>query len=293
MKKQSLFSRLTFCAILSATVLLLSGTLKSCSKDKTADKISSVQLATDPTLGDFLVDGKGYTLYFFVNDIDGVDKCTGGCTALWPPFYDSLLSATTLGTGLKLADFSVITNASGVKQTTYKGWPLHYYAPKDANNVNVRELPGEKKGEKFGNNWYVFKTDYSMMLASKKVGNVTTGDSTTKQFLTDSAGNTLYYFVKDSLNPGTLPTNCVGGCATTWPVFYAPKISVPSLLLTTDFGEITRTDGPNGTTRKQSTYRGRPLYYFSGDAYARGVVKGEGFANKNWFSVNPDVKKIP
>jgi predicted lipoprotein with Yx(FWY)xxD motif len=293
MKKQPLFSRISFYVLTSAAIVLLAITLRSCSKDKTSDPISSAKLATDPVLGEYLTDGKGYTLYFFTNDIDGVDKCTGGCVALWPPFYDSLLSATTLGTGLKASDFATIVNASGVKQTTFKGWPLHYYAPKDASNVNVRELVGEKKGEKFNNVWYVFKPNYSLMLGSKKIGVVNTTDSLTKQFLTDSAGNTLYYFVKDSLNPTTLPTNCVAGCIATWPVFYSANISVPSLLAKSDFGEITRTDGAGGTTRKQSTYRGRPLYYFSQDGNVRGVVKGEGFANKQWFSVNPDVKKLP
>ena len=293
MKKQPLFIRITLYGITAVAVLSGAAVLKSCSKDKTPEVITSVQIGTDAVLGNYLTDNKGSTLYYFANEIDGASKCTGGCNDLWPVFYDSLLSATTLGTGLKVSDFGTVTTATGAKQTTYKGWPLHYYAPKDASNVNVKELPGEKKGEKFGNVWFVFKTSYSIMVANKKIGISGTPDSTTKAFLTDSAGNTLYYFVKDSLNPTTLPTNCVAGCITTWPVFYNASISAPSLLNKTDFGEITRTDGAGGTTRKQSTYKGRPLYYFSQDAFVRGSVKGEGFASKNWFSVNPDVRPLP
>ncbi|HTE12896.1 MAG TPA: hypothetical protein VK645_18075, partial [Chitinophagaceae bacterium] len=176
------------------------------------------------------------------------------------------------------------------KQTVFRGWPLYYYAP-SVNGTNVRELPGEKKGEKIGNIWFVVKTNYSIMLGNKKVGISGTTDSTTKEFLTDSAGNTLYYFVKDSLNPTTLPVNCIGGCITTWPVFYTSNLTLPSLLNKTDFGEITRTDGAGGTTRKQSTFKGRPLYYYTPDAFTRGAAKGEGVGN-TWFVMKPDILKI-
>jgi len=129
------------------------------------------------------------------------------------------------------------------------------------------------------------------MLANKKVVTSGTTDSTNKEFLTDSAGNTLYYFVKDSLNPTTLPTNCTGGCITSWPVFYTSNLTLPSLLNKTDFGEITRTDGAGGTTRKQSTFKGRPLYYYTPDGFVRGVAKGEG-VGKVWYVMKPDISKI-
>jgi len=292
MKKQVPFFRLKSYVFPVIVLLFLSVLLKSCAKDKTPDKINSVQLATDPVLGTILTDNKGYTLYYFSLDIDGgINKCTSGCLNVWPIFYDSLLSATTLGTGLNAADFGVITASTGQKQTTYKGWPLYYYAPKDASGANTRELPGLKGGEKIGNVWFVVKTNYSILLADKKVVASGTTDSTTKEFLTDSAGNTLYYFVKDSLNPTTLPTNCINGCITTWPVFYTASLNLPTLLLKTDFGEITRADGAGGTTRKQSTYRGRPLYYYTPDAFARGAAKGEA-VGKSWYVVKPDVIKI-
>jgi predicted lipoprotein with Yx(FWY)xxD motif len=129
------------------------------------------------------------------------------------------------------------------------------------------------------------------MLGNKKVVASGTTDSTTKEFLTDSAGNTLYYFSKDSLNPTTLPTNCIAGCITTWPVYYSPNTNFPSLLVKADFGTITRADGPGGANRLQSTYKGRPLYYYAPDANTRGAAKGEG-VGKIWFVMKPDVTKI-
>jgi predicted lipoprotein with Yx(FWY)xxD motif len=293
MKKQPPFFKLPFYVVPVIILLFVSVVFKSCSKSTTPDKINSVQLATDPVLGTILTDSKGYTLYYFSIDIDGgINKCTGGCLAVWPIFYDSLLSTSTLGSGLNVSDFTTITTNLGTKQTAYKGWPLYYYAPKDATSgANVRELPGVKGGEKVGNVWFVVKTNYSIMLGDKKVVASGTTDSTTKEFLTDSAGNTLYYFVKDSLNPTTLPTNCIAGCITTWPVFYSPNLNLPTLLAKADFGTITRTDGTGGTNRLQSTYKGRPLYYYTPDAFVRGAAKGEG-VGKNWFVVKPDILKI-
>ncbi|MEO5595015.1 MAG: hypothetical protein ABIR15_03140, partial [Chitinophagaceae bacterium] len=130
MKKQPLFSSMTYYVVPVLILLFLSVVFKSCSKSTTPEKISSVQLSTDPVLGTILTDSKGYTLYYFSNDIDGgINKCTGGCLAVWPIFYDSLLSAGTLGSGLNLSDFTTITTSLGTKQTAYKGWPLYYYAP--------------------------------------------------------------------------------------------------------------------------------------------------------------------
>lgn len=291
MKKQPLYFRLGLYVVSAMFLLFISVFLKGCAKDTTPEKIKSVQLSTDAVLGSILTDSKGFTLYYFSNDIDGASKCTGGCLAVWPIFYDSLLSASTLGAGLNAADFGTLVTSAGAKQTTYKGWPLYYYAPKDANGVNVRELAGEKKGEKVGNVWFVVKTNYSILLANKKVVTSGTTDSTTKLFMTDSAGNTLYLFTKDSLNPTTLPTNCINGCITAWPVFYTSNMNIPSLLSKADFGEITRTDGAGGTSRKQSTYRGRPLYYYTPDAYTRGVAKGEG-VGKVWWVMLPGITKI-
>jgi predicted lipoprotein with Yx(FWY)xxD motif len=292
MKRKPHFFRLSFYALAVLILSFLSVVFKSCSKSKTADKINSVQLANNPTLGTYLADNKGYTLYYFSNDVDGgINKCTGGCLDLWPIFYDSLLSAATLGTGLNASDFTTITTTLGTRQTAYKGWPLYYYAPKDASGKNVRENPGQTTGEKIGNIWYVVKTDYTIMIANKKVGISGTTDSTTKEFLTDSAGNTLYYFSKDSTSPSTLPANCTGTCIATWPVFYTPNLNLPSLLNKADFASITRTDGPNGTTRLQSTFKGRPLYYYTPDNKTRGAAKGEG-VGKIWFVMKPDVTKI-
>ncbi|MHC1760107.1 MAG: hypothetical protein AB9917_11445 [Negativicutes bacterium] len=96
-------------------------------------------------------------------------------------------------------------------------------------------------------------------------------------YLADSNGMTLYYFTKDASGVSA----CVGQCVVRWPVFYTDNVMVPAGMDANEFGAITRADG-----KKQSTFRGWPLYYWAGDK-APGQTNGQGF-NGVWFYVtNP------
>ena len=100
-------------------------------------------------------------------------------------------------------------------------------------------------------------------------------------FLTDASGMTLYYYTKDADGQSA----CYGGCATNWPIFYAPTVTIPSSLDMGDFGTITRTDGS-----KQTTYYGWPLYYWvkdknPGDITGDGVGKVWYVLKSPWYSV--------
>ena len=86
-------------------------------------------------------------------------------------------------------------------------------------------------------------------------------------YLADSSGMTLYYIVKDK---GVKGAGCAGPCLNNWPIFYSEKIAAPAGTDAKDFAEITRADG-----KKQSTFRGWPMYYFVGDK-AAGDTNGEG-----------------
>ena len=99
----------------------------------------------------------------------------------------------------------------------------------------------------------------------------------TGNHIVDSRGNSLYLFTNDVMGD----SKCTGGCLNSWPIFYQEKISVTPGLRASDFGTITRDD-----EKKQTTYNGWPLYYFSGDA-SPGDIKGEG-VNKIWFIARSD-----
>lgn len=255
---------------LLVTALLLS----SCKKDGTeAAPAAAIQLRSDATLGSFLTDGEGNTLYYFTLDVTGSNNCgTAACDSEWPLFY---AATPTVGPGLSTADFTTSKTASGRNQTFYKGWPLYYFAT-PANGRSVRETPGQTLGEGLNKAWYVVRPDYSVMMAMNAVLNKTTNEATFKSYLIDPQGRTLYTYSVDATRPATQTTNCTGGCADAWPIFYQASIKVPSGLKASDFGTITRTDGPNGSKRLQTTYKGQPLYYYALDNSVRGKAEGEG-----------------
>lgn len=256
------------------SLVLLTHWLSGCQKkqDAVAPTPPAVQLANDAKLGSFLTDGQGNTLYYFSLDVAGSNSCgAAACAAQWPVFY---APAVTVGTGLDAADFTTGKTAGGENQTFYKGWPLYYYAA-PANGQHVREQPGATGGNGIGSLWYVVRPDYTLMMAMAPITNKSTNAVSIKPYLIDPQGHTLYTFSLDAAAPATQPTNCSGGCATTWPVFYQANPQAPSCLKTSDFGTITRPDGPNGATRLQTTYKGKPLYYFVGDNTTRGKAEGE------------------
>lgn len=97
------------------------------------------------------------------------------------------------------------------------------------------------------------------------------------KILTDSAGNTLYFFTIDA--DGN--SGCTGGCVTAWPIFHTNSSKLGDGLDASDFATITRTDG-----KPQTTYKGWPLYYYQDDTKA-GDVKGD-LAGKIWYVAKPD-----
>ena len=93
-------------------------------------------------------------------------------------------------------------------------------------------------------------------------------------------GMTLYTFAKDTADSGKSAC-AVGGCLTKWPALTVANaaLAVGGSGVTGKLGTITRDD--NGQI--QVTYKGLPLYFFSGD-------KAPGDSNgvyTNWAAVAP------
>jgi predicted lipoprotein with Yx(FWY)xxD motif len=95
-------------------------------------------------------------------------------------------------------------------------------------------------------------------------------------YLTDAQGKALYTFKKDSAGRSA----CAGDCLARWPVYLRESGAVSGALKDSDFGIITREDG-----RKQSTYKGMPLYYFANDQHP-GETNGDGVKDV-WFLAKP------
>ncbi|SFJ13002.1 Secreted repeat of unknown function [Paenibacillus sp. UNC496MF] len=216
-----------------------------------------IRLHRDAKLGTLFTDKAGRTLYFFTKDAPDPNSCTGDCLKSWPIYNggaDLQIPAT-----LNAADFGVLQRTDGTTQTTYKGWPLYYFA-KD-------QKAGDTLGEAVGGVWFVAKQSYAAMLGTS---------ATLGNYLTDAAGRTLYYFDKDTQGK----SNCAGDCLANWPAYTASGSDLPTGVKAADWGTITRADGS-----KQSTFKGYPLYYFVKDV-KHGDALGQNVGGV-WFVVDP------
>jgi predicted lipoprotein with Yx(FWY)xxD motif len=91
-----------------------------------------------------LTNAHGLTLYWFVPDTPTTSKCTGSCTAYWPPVTGSPKAGP--GVTGKLA---IITRPGGAVQATYDGHPLYTYVGDSG--------PGQTQGNNLdlnGGLWY-------------------------------------------------------------------------------------------------------------------------------------------
>ncbi|MHC0443179.1 COG4315 family predicted lipoprotein [Flavobacterium sp. 3-210] len=291
----------------AAITLAISSFFISCSNDSGSDTPTTppppvtkteVNLATSTTLGSYLTDKNGRSLYFFATDANGQSSCTGGCEAFWPVFNVDNLTTDKLGTGLTLADFASITTPSGKKQLTYKGWPLYYYAPMSAGDgyggagVNTPEAAGKTSGDGVDGTWFIAKPDYSIMIVRNQLvghdtknykSDYTVGVGTTTYF-TDAKGLTLYTFKNDNFKKNNFTKEDFSNNAV-WPIYETDKIVVPSILDKSKFSSITVFG------KVQLTYNGWPLYYFGQDAGVRGANKGISFPSPGIWPV--PVKDIP
>ena len=104
----------------------------------------TVKTMSKADLGDYLVDAKGMTLYYFTKDFAGKSSATAPVIANWPIFY---AASIVVPSSLNASDFGTIAGFDGQMQTTYKGWPLYYY---------VKDLAaGDVLGQGVNGVWFV------------------------------------------------------------------------------------------------------------------------------------------
>jgi predicted lipoprotein with Yx(FWY)xxD motif len=102
------------------------------------------QIKQKEVIGNYLVDGKGMTLYYFKKDQKNKNSCTGPCLEKWPIYSGGRIQAPR---GSDAGEFGEFTRADGKKQSTFKGWPLYYFAGDKA--------PGDTSGQGVKDLWYV------------------------------------------------------------------------------------------------------------------------------------------
>jgi predicted lipoprotein with Yx(FWY)xxD motif len=99
------------------------------------------------TMGAFLTDLDGKTLYIFKSDTpnSGESTCYDGCAGAWPPYSVTEVPGTAHDevTG----EIATITRKDGTLQATYRGWPLYHFAGDTA--------AGDANGQGIGDVWFV------------------------------------------------------------------------------------------------------------------------------------------
>jgi predicted lipoprotein with Yx(FWY)xxD motif len=120
----------------------------STSNTSNSSGTASVVSTKTSSLGTFLVDAQGRTLYLWDADHGSTSACSGACAQAWPPF-------TTTGTpkasgAVKASLLGTTNRADGSREVTYAGHPLYTFA----GDTQAGQTTGEGSNG-FGAPWWV------------------------------------------------------------------------------------------------------------------------------------------
>ncbi|MBI3557468.1 MAG: hypothetical protein HY074_14480 [Deltaproteobacteria bacterium] len=112
------------------------------------------------TMGEYLADANGMSLYMFDLDNPGKSNCLGQCAKVWPPLTVSGSQSTfTAGGTANSSMLSPITRDDGILQLTYNKLPLYTYAgDKAAGDTNGQGI------KESGGMWYLVKPDGTKLM---------------------------------------------------------------------------------------------------------------------------------
>lgn len=222
-----------------------------------------VQVRVDATLGHYLTDSSGMTLYVFSRDEPGVSNCVDQCAVNWPPVIVGDASLITSPLAMP-AGLGTTTRADGAVQLTYGGWPLYTWINDAA--------PGDTSGQAVGGVWWVANLNPVVNVFTHPIlGAILVGPT----------GMTLYTFRNDADGASA----CAGPCAANWPPlvggFDADGV-LPTLGAGVS-GEVSLHERADGAT--QVVLDGMPLYYWRND-FVPGDATGDGVGG-NWDVARP------
>ena len=112
---------------------------------------ASVVSTKTSSLGTFLVDGQGRTLYLWDADHGPRSTCTAACAQAWPPLTTT--GAPKASGAVKSSLLGTATRADGSREVTYAGHPLYTYA----GDTKPGQVTGEGS-DSFGAPWWTVTT---------------------------------------------------------------------------------------------------------------------------------------
>lgn len=118
----------------------------------TSSSAVTVKTVQNAKFGTMLVAANGKTLYRYTIDGKRVNRCTSNatCNEYWPPLLVRAGVKPTAAGGASASLVGTIKAAHGMRQVTYAGWPLYFFAGDKA--------AGQVNGEGFEKQWYVVDT---------------------------------------------------------------------------------------------------------------------------------------
>lgn len=111
------------------------------------------------SMGTYLTDGSGHTVYLFAADHGGQSACSGACAAAWPPLTTK--GKPTASGAAKASKLATITRKDGATQVTYGGHPLYTFTGDSA--------AGDTNGQgssAFGAKWWLVAPNGSALTKS-------------------------------------------------------------------------------------------------------------------------------
>jgi predicted lipoprotein with Yx(FWY)xxD motif len=127
----------------------------------------SLAVGQNATLGSFLTDSQGHTLYVFMKDTSNTSTCTGNCAQTWPPFTSQ--GTPQAGSGVTASMIGTSSRSDGSTQVTYNGHPLYYYS----GDKNM----GDTNGQGVGGNWFVISPTGNLVQTGAPGGAATSAPS--------------------------------------------------------------------------------------------------------------------
>jgi predicted lipoprotein with Yx(FWY)xxD motif len=130
----------------------------------TASASGATLRATKGSLGLYLVDSQGRTLYLFEADKNGRSACSGECARDWPPL--TVTGTAVAGNGVRTASLGTTKRSDGTTQVTYAGHPLYTF--------DEDTMAGQTRGEGldlFGGEWYVVNPATGVKIDKHPVNN--------------------------------------------------------------------------------------------------------------------------
>jgi predicted lipoprotein with Yx(FWY)xxD motif len=120
----------------------------STSTTHTTSSTAAVVTTKKTSLGTFLVDARGRTLYLWDADKGSMSACSGACAQAWPPLT---ATATPKASGaVKASLLGTTKRADGSREVTYAGHPLYTFA----GDTQTGKTTGEGSNG-FGAPWWV------------------------------------------------------------------------------------------------------------------------------------------